>query len=192
MCELHIADLYFGTLELCICRVGGRYRCWLLALALALELLAVVASAGRGSSRRVVAGGAKLKRSAASSSPLQLAGGRRRSSIAHYPSHPHARPPRHDRLHTLHPPRQSLSKHRRRPPSQSQPWTRWWRSTAAPSMRTRARRSSSSSSCTAAPRTCRSSLPCPQLPKCGSPCLFSCVRTHRLMHRPRHNHGCAP
>jgi hypothetical protein len=67
------------------------------------------------SPRRCVAGGAKLKRSAASSSPLQLAGGRRRSSITHYPSHPHARSPRHDRLHTLHPPDQSLPENHRRP-----------------------------------------------------------------------------
>ena len=62
----------------------------------------VVAAAGRGEARQQsprrcagAAGGAKLKRSAASSSPspLQLAVGRRRSSIAHYPSHPHARSP---------------------------------------------------------------------------------------------------
>lgn len=90
----------------------------MLALALALALvqwLLLRGEAAVAASLRCVAGGAKLKRSAASSSPLQLAGGRRRSSIAHYPSHPHARSPRHDRLHTLHPPRQSLFEHRRRP-----------------------------------------------------------------------------
>lgn len=51
---LHIADLYFNTLELCTCRVGGRYI-RVAGAGAGVGAGAVVASAGRGSSRRVVA-----------------------------------------------------------------------------------------------------------------------------------------
>ena len=56
ICVLHIADLYSNTLEPCTCRVGGRYiRVAGAGAGSGVGAGAVVASAGRGSSRRVVA-----------------------------------------------------------------------------------------------------------------------------------------